>query len=153
MEPELQISILYVIPAIVSLYACSPHERQGEGVDNHGEGGPKPKAAGTPSRERARKAEALAAAFETEKRERLLLMHARAHAQEVMRMRGMLDEVRTEAMRMREMLVDSAQAMRKRPRDAPSAATLPIHVLFDDAHPDLGRLGMIQFACTTYSVS
>jgi hypothetical protein len=116
-EPELLISILSVIPAIVLLYACSPHERQGEGLDNR-EGGPKPKAAGTPDHERARKAEALAAAFETEKQERLLLMHAQAHAQE--------------AMRMREMLVDSDQAMRKRPRDAASAATLHIHVLFDE---------------------
>jgi hypothetical protein len=85
-----------------------------------------------PTRERERKAEALAAGFETEKRERLLLMHARAHAQEAMRMRDRLDEVRTEAMRMREMLVDSAQAMRKRPQEALPAATLPIHILFDE---------------------
>jgi hypothetical protein len=54
------------------------------------------------------------------------------HAQEAMRMREMLDKVKTDAMRMREMLVDSAQAMQKRPRDAPPAATLPIRVPFDE---------------------
>jgi hypothetical protein len=46
--------------------------------------------------ERERKAEAVTAALEEEKRERIVIMAARAQAQEAMKVRELLDEAKTD---------------------------------------------------------